>query len=94
MLGLERHRALPFPFCGRVGQLPGAADHVVDEAVVLRLLRGEPAVAVEVGGDPLDGLAGVLGDQLGHLTLVPAEQLRLDGDVRLRAADARRTAGA
>ena len=40
---------------------------LVDEAVLLGLLGGEPAVAVGVALDLLDGLAGVLGDELGHL---------------------------
>ena len=62
---------------------------MVDEAVLQRLLRGEPAVAVEVGDDLLDRLAGVAGDQLRHLLLVPAEQLGLDRDVGLGAADTR-----
>src|SRR3954463_15861649 len=47
-----------------VGDLAGAADDVVDEAVVLGLLGGEPAVPVGVGLDLLERLAGVLADQL------------------------------
>src|SRR6516165_2536032 len=39
--------------------IEGAADHVVDEAVLLGLLRGEPAVTVGVLLDLLDVLAGV-----------------------------------
>src|SRR5690606_35035058 len=78
------------PVLVRVGDLAGSGDDVVDEAVLERLLRREPPVAVEVGDDPLDRLPGVLGDELGHLALVALEQLRLDGDVGLGAADARR----
>src|SRR5688572_13319525 len=54
--------------------LAGAADDMVDESVVLRLLRGEPPVALEVELDLFEGLAGVLGDQPGHVAL---EQNRL-----------------
>src|SRR3712207_9538290 len=43
---------------GAVGH-GGAADHVVDEAVLQGLLRGEPPVAVGVLLDLLDGLTRV-----------------------------------
>src|SRR3954466_14605727 len=62
--------------------------HVVDEAVLEGLGRGEPAVAVGVLGDALEGLSGVLGDQLRHLALELAHRLRTDRDVRFRAAEA------
>ena len=42
------------------GHLAGGLDDVVDEPVLERLGRGEPAVAVGVLGDLLDGLAGLL----------------------------------
>ena len=47
-----------------VGGLAGTLDDLVDQAVVLGLLGGEPAVAVSVGLDLLDRLAGVQGDQI------------------------------
>ena len=47
-------------------------DDLVDEAVLASLLGGEPAVAVGVGDDLVDRLAGVLGDQL--------EQVEQDAD--------------
>ena len=52
----------------RPPRAPAAAlrDDVVDEAVVLGLLGGEPAVAVGVGLDLLERLAGVEGDALGE----------------------------
>ena len=69
-------------------------DDVVDHAVLLRLLGREPAVALGVGGDLLDRLAGVVGDQLGHAALGVGELLGLDGDVGRLAAQAGRAAGA
>src|SRR4051794_1942149 len=66
----------------------GGADDVVDEAVLLRLLRGEPAVPVGVALDGVDGLAAVGRDQLGHLPLDVQDLLGLDLDVGRRAADA------
>ena len=48
---LKTHRALPFSVLAWRRAAARRGDHMVDEAVVLRLLRGEPAVAVEVGGD-------------------------------------------
>src|ERR1700722_7379414 len=56
----------------------GVIDHLVDKAVVLRLVRGEPAVAVRVGLDPLNRLAGVERDALGHHPLQVDDLLRLD----------------
>src|SRR3954451_10740206 len=47
-----------------LAQLSGAGHDVVDEAVLLGRLGGEPAVAVRVVLDLLERLAGVLGDQL------------------------------
>src|SRR6476661_7952538 len=74
---------------GRVGgRRVRPAHHLVDEAVLQRLLRGEPLVAVLVGLDALDRLARVQRLQLGHLALGLGEHLRLDGDVRRGAADA------
>ena len=48
----------------RSGTWLALRDDVVDEAVLLRLLGGEPAVAVGVLLDLLDRLAGVEGDAL------------------------------
>ena len=69
-------------------------DHLVDEAVLPGLLGGEPAVAVGVGLDALDRLAGVEGDALGHHPLQVDDLLGLDGDVGRLALHLRRTAGA
>src|SRR5699024_11414893 len=68
--------------------LLGALEDVVDEAVLLGVLGAEPPVAVGVLVDLLDGLAGVLGDELGHLRLDEEHLLGLDLDVRGRTADA------
>jgi hypothetical protein len=59
----------------------GLLNHLVDEAVLERLLGGEPAVAVRIRLDTLDGLAGVQGDPLGHHPLEVDDLLGLDGDV-------------
>src|SRR5690348_1759317 len=66
----------PLPNCrapresGRRSGVPGeAADDLVDEAVVLRLLGGEPPVPVGVALDDLEGLSGVEGGQLRHPVL-------------------------
>src|SRR5687767_3012009 len=56
-------------------------DHAVDDAVVTRLLGGEPAVAVGIRLDAIDGLAGVEGDALGHRPLQADDLLGLDGDI-------------
>ena len=58
-----------------------AVDDLVDEAVLLGLLGGEPPVPVRVRLDPLDRLAGVEGDPLGHHPLQVDDLLGLDGDV-------------
>src|SRR5699024_11843259 len=44
----------------------GVAHNVVDEAVVHRLLGGEPTVAVGVAVDLLHRLAGLLGGEFCH----------------------------
>ena len=49
---------------------------------------GEPAVAVGVGLDALERLAGELGVEPVHLLLRQGELLGLDGDVGGAAADA------
>ena len=80
------------PWSGRaalVGGLAGALDDLVDEAVLERLVGGEPAVAVGVVLDLLDGLAGVLGDQLEQDLLDVERLLGLDLDVGGRATHAR-----
>src|SRR3954468_21938461 len=64
-----------------VGDLAGAADHVVDEAVLLGLPCGEPAVPVGIGLDLLERLAGVLADQLEQHLLDVKGLLSLDLDV-------------
>src|ERR1700743_3583048 len=61
---------------------------VVDEAVVERLLGGEPAVAVTVGVDLLDGLAGGRRGDLGEALLHVENELRLGLDVTRGAAEA------
>ena len=72
----------------------GRAHDVVDEAVLLGLLRGEPAVAVGVGLDLLDRLAGVQAISSAISRLAGVNMLGLDGDVGRGAADAGRRAGA
>src|SRR6478735_3318558 len=62
---------------------------MVDDAVCLRLLRTEPAVALAVAGDLLDGLSRVLGLQLVDPTLDRLEVGGLDLDVGGRPLDAR-----
>jgi hypothetical protein len=64
----------------RAGLAP-LRDHVVDQAVALRLVGGEPAVAVGVGVDGGDVLAAVEGDPLRHDPLDVDDLLGLDGDV-------------
>src|SRR6478735_4189913 len=66
-------------------------DDLVDEAVVLGLLGGVPAVTVAVADDRLHGLAGVVGGDLRHPRLRAEQVLRLDLDVRGGTADAGRT---
>src|SRR4029453_10185432 len=66
----------------------GGAGHVVHEAVLQRLLGGEPAVAGVGLLDRLDRLAGVRGDELRHLPLDVKDLLGLDLDVGGRAAAA------
>src|SRR5699024_9753313 len=70
------------------GDVPGAADDLVDEAVLERLGGGEPLVAIGVGGDLLDALSGLLRDQLGERALHREDQVGLDLDVRGGAAQA------
>src|SRR5947207_3219932 len=48
---------------GHRGQLP-AGEHLVDEAVVFRFLGAHDEVAVGVAPDPVDRLAGVVGQDL------------------------------
>src|SRR4051794_18765395 len=71
-----------------VGDLLGAGDHIVDEAVLLGLLGGEPAVPVGVSLDLLERLSGVLADQLEQHLLDVQRLLRLDLDVGGGAAHA------
>src|SRR4051812_21662000 len=81
-------RSLLGPGAGAGRHLLGAADDVVDEAVVLGLFGREPAVAVGVLLDLLDRLAGVEGDALLHRALRVEHLLGLDGDVGRGATDA------
>src|SRR5689334_15132817 len=93
--GLESRRSVAWP-----GPVSGAGatasrntggmrDDLVNETVLLGLFRGEPAVAVAVADDRLDGLAGVLRGQLGHALLGAQQVLGLDLDVRDGTAEAR-----
>src|SRR3954453_14655100 len=74
MIGRSGDRAL-----GR--HLVGTRDHVVDEAVVARLVCGEPAVPVGGALDLVDRLAGVERDPLLHDLLRVEHLLGLDRDV-------------
>src|SRR5690554_5374592 len=65
-------------------------DDVVDEAVLERLGRGEPAVAVGVAVDLLDRLARLLRGDLGEHALHVQDELGVDPDVGRGAADAAR----
>src|SRR6266480_2063955 len=58
------------------GSLEAVRDHVVDDPVLLRLLGGQEVVALHVGGDPLERLPAVLGDDLLH---PPLDRDRLAG---------------
>src|SRR5690349_21114337 len=69
----------------RTGDVGG--QDVVHEPVVLRLLGGEPAVAVAVLDDLLDRLPGLVRGDPRQLLLPLVEQVGLDRDVRRRAAD-------
>src|SRR6201999_125126 len=59
----------------------GVGDDVVDEAVLEGFRRGEPAVAIGVGLDALEGLSGEFRIEAEHLLLDDRELLGLDGDV-------------
>ena len=63
---------------------------MVDEAVVAGLLGREPAVAIGVGLDGLDGLTAVLGDEGRHALLDVEHLLGLDLDVGRGSAEAAR----
>src|SRR5579884_3200552 len=71
----------PAPRSARGGAAGGVLDDPVDEPVLAGFFGGEPAVAVGVELDALDGLAGVEGDALGHHALQVDDLLGLDGDV-------------
>src|SRR6185295_14856589 len=58
-----------------------AGDHVVDDAVRLRLLRVHDEVAVGVGHDALERLLGVGRQDLVDAVLGAQDLLRLDRDV-------------
>src|SRR5262245_32931800 len=81
----------PVHSCGRAAaavDLSCGADHVVHEPVLLSLLGREPAVPVRVTLDRVHGLAGVTGDQLGHLALRVEHLLGLNLDVGCGPAEA------
>src|SRR5699024_7865348 len=65
----------------------GVAHNVVDEAVVHRLLGGEPTVAVGVAVDLLHRLAGLLGGEFCHDLLHVQDEFRVDLDVGRGTAD-------
>src|SRR6476660_3580798 len=66
--------------------LEAAREHLVDEAVLLRLLGGHEVVALHVLGNLLELLPAVLGDDLLHLPLDRDRLPGLDLDVvRLRS---------
>src|SRR5436309_13240607 len=56
-------------------------EHLVDDPVLLALLRGHDEVAVGVLLHLLDGLAGVLGEDLVEELAIPKDLLGLDLDV-------------
>src|SRR3712207_3029058 len=68
----------------------GHADDLVGQAVGDRLLVSHPEVAVEVAGDILDRLAGVVGVDLPHPLLDAQDLARLDLDVGGTALEASR----
>src|SRR3954462_6862725 len=70
--------------------LVGPGHNVVDEAIVLGLVRGEPAVAVGVLLDLLDRLTGVEGDPLLQDLLRVEHLLGLDRDVARGATETTR----
>ena len=57
-------------------------DDVVDDAVGLRLLCGEPTVSLGIDFDLVDGLTCVERDALGHETLDVRHLFGLNRDVR------------
>src|SRR5690606_39173950 len=63
------------------GDALAGAQHLVDDAVLLRLLGGEDIVAVDVGVDLLDRLAGVTSHGLLEPGAHPQDLPRLDLDV-------------
>src|SRR5690606_4258726 len=84
---------VPEPSTARVprrsAHLAPTHDHVVDDAVLLGALGGEPAVTVGVLVDLVLGLTGVERDALGQQVLDVLELLGLDGDVGRLALHAR-----
>src|SRR5207248_8434731 len=52
-----------------LGHFRWVPDHLVDDAVVFGLLRGQEEVPVGVAGDPLQRLAAVEGDDLADAVL-------------------------
>jgi len=80
--------------CGPVGRGPDVWDRLEDpihEAVVPRLLGGEPAVPVRVPGDGRELLPGVFGNQPVHHGLGVFQVLGLELYVDRGALDAGRT---
>src|SRR6478736_10426648 len=78
---LQRSRRPSRCAAGRSANQPrSTADDLVDEAVFLRRLRGQPVVAVGVLPDTLDGLPGPLGEDRIEALAEQRELLRMDLD--------------
>src|SRR3954451_14630459 len=72
---------------GREGVELPALDDLVDDAVGLRLLGREDLVALDVGADLVEGLAGVPGQDRLHLAAHPLDLRGVDlqvGDLPAR----------
>ena len=63
-------------------------NELVHEAVLQRLLGGEPVVILVVAVDLLDGVSGLLGGQLAHGLLHVHDQFGVDANIGGGAADA------
>lgn len=63
----------------------GSRDHVVDDPVLPRLLRGEEAVALRILGDALQGLSRHLGEEAVETIAHAQNSPRMDRDVRCLA---------
>jgi hypothetical protein len=63
-------------------QARASGHDLVDDAVRLRLLRGEDEIAVRVLRDPLQGLSGVPGQDVVHERPLAQDLAGVDVDVR------------